>query len=513
MNILSSFFNSNHDKTQGARFDLPAGNSPSQVMAWKKNIASFLEDNSNNDTSLLEDNSNDDSGSRGTSSNSSTNPRSFSNNPINRPLYKLRRNKIYSSFLTHKSITNLNHFHPFLYDFDPKKRVYKMTCEKFLEKFNQSKNSSVSEPSSFNLGSLDENVSIYFLYDYDRRYSQQLFPILKTLMKQEIDTITDKIQCFVIVRDERELLEIQQGQTYVKDLNKSIETQTLAEDLDKPIQRIEGIFQNLDDVYQTEYEVLITKGLPMYVKTFFKAYYEIRNCHHRMLQLFGDEDQDEEFNSIIIKKFENKNIAGYCEMEKGTENKYYLFKVSTDMNFSDLERFQYSSIRSTEEMDKVQSSKTTRLSEALVQKCIQELIPKILFVNLMMFTDYNIIDTLKCYFDFVRVIERRDTYDEEPDITLETVDQIGISLEYYKNVLYLLTTPEHIIYFRPCIDMLFHKDMLSHEDYEDSQMDAEISLFDSEISNKVREASERFETYNKLSQEILATKYSFGAFL
>ena len=132
MNILSSFFNSNHDKTQVARFDLPTGNSPSQVMAWKKNIASFLEDNSNNDTSLLEDNSNndtsllednsnDDSGSRGTSSNSSTNPRSFSNNPINRPLYKLRRNKIYSSFLKHKLIASLRNTHPFLYDFDSRK--------------------------------------------------------------------------------------------------------------------------------------------------------------------------------------------------------------------------------------------------------------------------------------------------------------------------------------------------------------------------------------------------------
>ena len=164
-------------------------------------------------------------------------------------------------------------------------------------------------------------------------------------------------------------------------------------------------------------------------------------------------------------------------------------------------------------MDKVQSSKTTGLSEALVQKCIQELIPKILFVNLMMFPAYNIIDTLNCYIDFVSVIEKRDTYDKDPDITLATVDQIGVSLDYYKKVLYYLTTPEHIIYFRPCIDMLFHKDILSQEYYEDSEMDAEISQFDSEISNKVREASERFETYNKLSQEILATKYSFGAFL
>ena len=227
-----------------------------------------------------------------TSSDNSTNPRSsrgsFSNNPINRPLYKLRRNKIYSSFLTHKLIASLRHTHPFLYDFDPKKRVYKMTCEEFLQKFNESDKSSVSEISSFNLGSLEENVSIYFLYDYDKSYSRQLFLILKTLMEQKIDTITDKIRCFVIVRDERELLEIQQGQTYVKDLKVPIKSQTLAEDLDKPIQRIEGIFQNLnlDNVLQSEYEVLITNGLPMYVKTFFKAYYEIRNCDDQMLQLF-----------------------------------------------------------------------------------------------------------------------------------------------------------------------------------------------------------------------------------
>ena len=134
---------------------------------------------------------------------------------LNIPLYKLRRNKIYSSCIESQSITDLNDFHPFLYDFDPKKRVYKMTCEEFLQRVNPSNNSSVSEPSSFNLGlnenistylissfnlDLDKNISIYFLYDYDKRYSRQLSPILDTLIEQKLTDM--KIRCFVIVRDE-----------------------------------------------------------------------------------------------------------------------------------------------------------------------------------------------------------------------------------------------------------------------------------------------------------------------
>ena len=95
-------------------------------------------------------------------------------------------------------------------------------------------------------------------------------------------------------------------------------------------------------------------------------------------------------------------------MEEGTENKYYLFKVSTDINFFDLERFQIthgiSENLGNHLVDQARSSDIvvqTTLSKELVKECIEKLVPKMLFVNLMMCTDYDIIDTLDCYIDFV----------------------------------------------------------------------------------------------------------------
>ena len=146
----------------------------------------------------------------------------------------------------------------------------------------------------------------------------------------------------------------------------------------------------------------------------------------------------------------------------------------------------------------------TTLSEELVKECIEKLVPKMLFVNLMMCTEYDIIDTLNCYIDFVSVIERRNNYHEEEDMDHEEEDMDHEAfyhqiLNHYTKVVNFLTKKEHIIYFRPCIEMLFNEDYTPRVDFE--------------ISRWLYTADKIYNSYDELSKGILATKYSFGTFL
>lgn len=333
---------------------------------------------------------------------------------------ELQRNKIFSSF---NYGTDLNKFHPFLYDFHPEKIVYKMTFDQF-----------VNDQCNFN------NISIYFLYGNLENLSDLL---------KKINTIEDdKIRCFVIVQNQKDFLQIQQGQTYITDLQQSIHNLQYISNSPK-----------LMDVLKTEYNVLITKGLPMYFKTFFKAVYEIHNCHDQMSDLFNGKE-----NSMIWNN--GQKIYSNCEMVDGTENSYYLFKGSTDINF-DLETFEFNPRFTDEEF-------------------VNKVIPKMLFVNLMMDCDFNMMDVLNYYSNF------------------RTKNKNANNFAKLKN---LLREPNYIIHFGSLICLL------NFYSTDENVRTVEIQKFHSIFSENYNQNIEIYNEFDEPSKKILATKYSFGAFL
>lgn len=328
-------------------------------------------------------------------------------------------------FTTTLKYYNLHEVKPYLYEFDIHKRVCKITHKEFLDQY----------PTE------TKGYKIYFIYgNYDDSIIQDVAEnIIKKMHRREIE-------CFVIVENENDLLTIQQGQPMGA--------------MEQPINKLENLLPiSLEDVLNTKDELFITKGFPEYIETFFKAYYKVKNCQ-KLASLFK-----EETNSII--KYGEDMTSGKCLMISQTENDYYIFKLSTDINF-DLERIQFYLNFDNDTFYK-------------------EMIPKMLFVNLMTKFEDNIIKTLQTY-------QRFRIYSTEND------EYTTIMKQFLKNPLY------YIVSFYEYINLFFKV-------YNERNITEKTLNLVQQIKDRETTALELLKDYTEESQRIIITKYSYGPYL
>ena len=337
--------------------------------------------------------------------------------------------KIFSTipyFTTTLKYYNLHEVKPYLYEFDIRKRVCKITHGEFLDQYPKE----------------TQGYKIYFIYgDYD---DSLIEAVAENIIKKGNRT---SIECFVIVENENDLLTIQQGQPMGA--------------MEQPINKLENLLPiSLEDVLNTKDELFITKGFPEYVETFFKTYYKVKNCQ-KLAKLF-----DEETNSII--KSAGKTMErGKCLIMDQTENDYYIFKLSTDINF-DLERIQFD----------LNFDNNTFYNA---------MIPKMLFVNLMTKFEDNIIKTLQTYQKF-RI------YSTENDGYTTTMKK------FLKDPLY------YMVSFYEYIDLFFQV-------YNERNIREETIKLVKQIQDRVTIAIKLLEDYTEKSQQIIITKYSYAPYL
>ena len=157
--------------------------------------------------------------------------------------------------LTKCFIVSMLDFLPYLYDFDRKKRVYKITSRMFLN------------------DSEKGDHSIYFLIYTGQCDLDFLFQKINDL------STPDKFRCFVIVESENQLTSIQQGQTYETEDTMDSVLHNFNDLLSGRVDLFPNTF-SMDKLQNSEY--IVCRGKPMYISIFFRQSYILHNCERIM---------------------------------------------------------------------------------------------------------------------------------------------------------------------------------------------------------------------------------------
>ena len=440
---------------------------------------------------------------------------------------------------------------PYLYDFDPMKRVHKMTCENFVylygdpkkkeiekEQQNTHKQHSTQKQQNTqkqqstqkqNTNQDNDSVSlnyplnaIYFLIGYNEVYKKNIEKIIDNI------PVGNNIQCFMIVEDERDLVQLVQGQVYItyenlgEDKSKlsnkcsQIEnTHGLVESSSKDPnnKEVESSFENLKELYginralesfyyylggniqetilkdKNEISVddlssnvayLITKGgIPKYAASFFSKYANF------LYKEFSPQDNS---NTMLLNKEGKENNIQYKKLEleeKGNENSLYIFDVCNDI------RLQVEQYVIPKQFSKGEFS--------------FRVLPKILIIFILMHYSNRPICSASTY-----IVETLQAYQ----------NYMNRGNDSSTNDFYYASLKDGFI---PCINRfsvaVINVFSNSSQDFMKQSTD-NISVVRSMIrehmngvNQKIVEAEKFIATFNEKSQIILKTKYSYAEYI
>lgn len=473
---------------------------------------------------------------------------------------------------------------PYLYDFDPMKRVHKMTCEQFLyyyrneittrkqdqsskqtdklihqgtsgnrQKLMQERKKSTSKQTqqqqkkkkqTSQSTELDSDIvsldypfhPIYFLIGYEETY------------KADIETIINKIpsgyyniQCFLIVENENDLVQIEQGQQYITYENLSqestssspkshsvvVEKKELPESSssvqDSSLTEVSSInkgFENFLNLItartrscslkdenglsylSTEVQYMITKGgIPLYTELFFSKYYDLpefiqfspQDESKNTMLLFIDRENDatEEGTSSIKYRNIGETYFNLKLKNEGNKNSSYIFNICTDIKF-DVEQYQI----------------PKRLKPMVFSL---EVIPKLLIIFVLT-NSSNRRNRPVCAAStyILKILESYQNY-MNPRKT-KSEKEISESLR-------LAASREGFI---SCINefSVTFKDAFSNEALEKRKNPEYVGLVNTQateniqnLNDKIQKTETLISTYDEESQHILKTKYSYAEYI